>query len=404
MKNFPALYNAILKQKITKYLLEDEVVMNWNILKKCVLMLILGAAVHLTWIIWKTFVLLSPSVWPWVNLPIVQSQLMFNSAFFCLMLLLIWPCYALQHKRWVKLSLPYLAVGIFVVSLCRDGYLVGSLSPASMISYVSLVAVGLVLFPRVIVYSAFIPATLFLSASMYLSNAGVWPYAPLFRITGNEYANGFWLLSMLFFIVPILCTCLVLFEILLSQWRHRERLIKKLSQIDPLTNLYNRRSINQCLEQLSLHPQQGYSLVLLDLDHFKHINDQHGHHKGDEALVQVSSILSQHLRSSDDVGRFGGEEFILILHESTEEQAIQVAERCRQAIEQAALYNDCLQPIHITASFGVAVSTPDLQPQQLLSRADKALYHAKASGRNNVQVYAEPLQHLLAGQISSTGI
>ena len=72
-------------------MLEGEVIMNWNILKKCVLMLFLGAAVHLTWIIWKSFVLLTPSVWQWVNVPIVQLQLTLNSIFFILLLLLIWP-------------------------------------------------------------------------------------------------------------------------------------------------------------------------------------------------------------------------------------------------------------------------------------------------------------------------
>lgn len=73
MKIPPPKGQALSKQKIRKYMLEGEVIMNWNILKKCVLMLFLGAAVHLTWIIWKSFVLLTPSVWQWVNVPLVQS-------------------------------------------------------------------------------------------------------------------------------------------------------------------------------------------------------------------------------------------------------------------------------------------------------------------------------------------
>lgn len=368
-------------------MLEGEVIMNWNILKKCVLMLFLGAAVHLTWIIWKSFVLLTPNVWQWVNVPLVQRQLTLNSIFFILLLLLIWPCYAWQHKRWVKLTLPYLSVGLFVISLCRDGYLIGVLSPATMISYVSLVAVGLVLLPRVIVYSAFIPATLYLIGSAYLSYTGSLSYGPLFQISDHYYSNHFWLLSMLFFIAPILCTCLILFEVLLSQWRHREHLIQQLSQMDPLTNLFNRRSINQCLDQLNHPVHENYALVLLDLDHFKHINDQYGHHKGDEALVKVSVILSQLLRGTDVVGRFGGEEFILILHHSSLEQAQQIAERCRSAIEQIELFSDEGQRIQITASFGIAIAAAESRPQQLLSQADKALYQAKASGRNAVKIY-----------------
>ncbi len=89
-----------------------------------------------------------------------------------------------------------------------------------------------------------------------------------------------------------------------SQWRHREHLIQKLSQIDPLTNLFNRRSINQCLEQLDSAKTDTYALVLLDLDHFKRINDEYGHDKGDETLILVSQVLNQHLRGSDVVRTF----------------------------------------------------------------------------------------------------
>jgi hypothetical protein len=89
---------------------------------------------------------------------------------------------------------------------------------------------GLVLFKRKIIYIMLIPATSFLVFSGYLSFIDVMPYSPLFTINGKLFYNGFWLFSMLYFIAPILVTCLILFEILLSQWRHRERLIQHLSQ------------------------------------------------------------------------------------------------------------------------------------------------------------------------------
>ncbi len=399
MKKKLTIHETIFKKNLGKYLIEDEVVMNWNILKKCMLMLILGAMVHLTWIIWKSFILFTPTLWPWVNLPLLKSQLMLNSFFLVLLICLIWPCYVWSNKRWVKVILPYLAVGLFVIALCREGYLIGILSPATLISYISLVTVGLVLLPRVIVYSAFIPATLYLIGCSYFSYLGVLDYAPLFQINNESYSNLFWILSMLFFMVPILGTCLALFEILLSQWRHRERLIQKLSQIDPLTNLFNRRRINQCLEQLGQKTDESYALILLDLDHFKQINDQYGHHKGDEALIKVSNILNQNLRDHDVVGRFGGEEFILILHHSTLTQAQHIAERCRQAIQNIQLQDDDGQTILVTASFGIAISTTELRPQQLLSRADKALYEAKACGRNIVKTYSAHSSPILLTEI-----
>ncbi|NNG99583.1 GGDEF domain-containing protein [Acinetobacter sp. ANC 5414] len=377
------------KEKIAKYLIEDEVVMNWSVLNKCILMLILGSLVHVIWIVWKVFVLLSPEVWPWVNLPLLKLQLGFNILSLTVFIGLIYPCSVWRKKPAVQQWLPYLCVAIFVISLCRDGYIVGVLSPATMISYISLVTVGLVLFNRKIVYYALIPATLYLILCGYLSLQGHIPYAPIFYLNSLPYQNMFWVLTMIYFIAPILITCLILFEILLSQWRHREKLIQHLSQIDPLTNALNRRSISYCLEKLERKPTTSYALVLIDLDHFKRINDQYGHDKGDETLIKVSEVLSQIIRDSDVVGRFGGEEFILILNNSSLEQAQIIAERCRQAIQQLNLISDLGERIQVTASFGIALSNTQLRPQQLLSQADKALYEAKACGRNQVKCYQE---------------
>lgn len=390
-QTFSPNLSSSLKEKIAKYLIEDEVVMNWSVLNKCILMLILGSLVHVIWIVWKVFVLVSPNVWHWVNLPLLKLQLGLNILTLMVFIGLIYPCSVWRKKPPVQQWLPYVCVAIFVISLCRDGYIVGVLSPATMISYISLVTVGLVLFKRKIVYYALIPATLYLITCGYLSLQGQISYAPIFYLHSLPYQNMFWVLTMMYFIAPILITCLILFEILLSQWRHREKLIQHLSQIDPLTNALNRRSISDCLEKLERKPTISYALVLIDLDHFKRINDQYGHDKGDETLIKVSEVLSQIIRDSDVVGRFGGEEFILILNQSSLEQAKIIAERCRQAIQQLNLISDLGESIRVTASFGIALSNTQLRPQQLLSQADKALYEAKACGRNQVKCYQEEL-------------
>ncbi|OTG96777.1 GGDEF domain-containing protein [Acinetobacter sp. ANC 4654] len=372
-------------------MLEDEVIMNWSVLNKCILILILGSLVHVIWIIWKSFILLSPNLWDFVHLPLLKLQLKLDILFFCLLIIMIFPCTYWHKKKWAQQWLPYLSIGILVLSLCRNGSMIGVLSPATMVSYVSLVTVGLVLFNRKIVYYTLIPVTLFLILSNYLSLQGQISYAPLFNLSTSPYQNKFWVSSMLYFIAPILIICLILFEILLSQWRHREQLIQHLSQIDPLTNTLNRRSIKACLEKLELKPTKSYALVLIDLDHFKQINDQYGHNKGDETLIQVSEALSQIIRDNDVVGRFGGEEFILILHQSSLTQAQSIAERCRQAIQALHLLSNVGDIIKVTASFGVAFSSTETNPQKLLSQADKALYEAKACGRNQVKCYAERL-------------
>lgn len=390
-KNLPPNPLTLLKAKIAKYLLEDEVIMNWSILNKCILILILGSLVHIIWIIWKSFILLSPNLWNFVHLPLLKLQLKLDILFYCLLILMVFPCAYWHKKRWAQQWLPYLSIGILVLSLCRNGSMIGVLSPATMVSYVSLVTVGLVLFNRKIVYYTLVPVTLFLILSNYLSLQGQINYAPLFNLSTSPYQNKFWVSSMLYFIAPILIICLILFEILLSQWRHREQLIQHLSQIDPLTNTLNRRSIKACLEKLEHKPTKSYALVLIDLDHFKQINDQYGHNKGDETLIQVSEALSQIIRDNDVVGRFGGEEFILILHQSSLAQAENIAERCRQAIQALHLLSNVGDIIKVTASFGVAFSSTETNPQKLLSQADKALYEAKACGRNQVKCYRERL-------------
>lgn len=390
-KNLPPNPLTSLKAKIAKYLLEDEVIMNWSILNKCILILILGSLVHIIWIIWKIFILFSPNLWNFVHLPLLKLQLKLDILFCCLLILMVFPCAYWHKKRWAQQWLPYLSVGILVLSLCRNGSMIGVLSPATMVSYVSLVTVGLVLFNRKIVYYTLVPVTLFLILSNYLSLQGQISYAPLFNLSTSPYQNKFWVSSMLYFIAPILIICLILFEILLSQWRHREQLIQHLSQIDPLTNTLNRRSIKACLEKLEHKPTKSYALVLIDLDHFKQINDQYGHNKGDETLIQVSAALSQIIRDNDVVGRFGGEEFILILHQSSLAQAENITERCRQAIQALHLLSNVGDLIKVTASFGVAFSSTETNPQKLLSQADKALYEAKACGRNQVKCYRERL-------------
>ena len=392
MKRMSAVLQKFQNHRLKKYLIEDEVVMNWGILKKCILMLALGCGIHISWLSWDLFVLSHPQYWQHVHIDVVRSQVHMNGLFLLALVLLIYPCYKFQGNALIEQYFPYLAVGIFVVSLCRDAYIVGVISPVATIAYVCLMTVGLVLFHRRLVYSMLIPASLFLVTCAYLSFNQQLPYSPLFNIQDQFFHNSFWLLSMLYFILPILAVCMILFEILLSQWRYREQLINHLSQIDPLTNLFNRRSINQCLDQLNSNPTFNYALVLLDLDHFKKINDYYGHHKGDETLVQVSAVLNQQLRESDVVGRFGGEEFILVLNNSSLEKAQQVAERCRSAIQQLQIFSDEGQLIPVTASFGIAISKPELRPQQLLSQADQALYQAKANGRNQVKSYLEPLK------------
>lgn len=370
---------------------EHEPLINWNMLKKCILLLILASLISLFGIIWDSFVLLNPFTWQWVNLPLVRSKLWTNVIMLFVFLSLIMPCFIYKDKSWVQEIIPILSVQVVTVLLCHIGYLIGSFSPATMVAYVSVVGVGLVLFDRKMIYCALVPATIALLFCNFLSVYGVLQYAPIFKleVLNQAQMHPFWVGSMFFFLLPILIACLLLFESLLKQWRIRETAIQVLSLLDPLTNVMNRRSISNHLERLHQQPNQLYSIVLLDLDHFKNINDQFGHSMGDQVLIQVTRCLVNNVRDQDVIGRFGGEEFILLLPNTTPAQAQNVAERCRLAIGELKFTSEDHQEFSISASFGISSTLSADESHSIISQADQALYAVKASGRNQVKIFTE---------------
>jgi diguanylate cyclase (GGDEF)-like protein len=163
--------------------------------------------------------------------------------------------------------------------------------------------------------------------------------------------------------------------------------IARLARIDPLTGLTNRRVLTETLpREVERARRGGHSLavVMIDLDHFKRVNDRWGHDAGDRLLVSVGGLLIARLRQTDLAVRLGGEEFALLLPETNAAQAASLAEELRQRLTQAA---DHGLPEPQTASLGVAVWSPtDIGPDDLLRRADRALYTAKKLGRNRVEV------------------
>jgi diguanylate cyclase (GGDEF)-like protein len=164
----------------------------------------------------------------------------------------------------------------------------------------------------------------------------------------------------------------------------------RLARFDELTGLYNRRYLLERLEQEVLRAKRygpPLCLIMLDLDHFKHINDTYGHLIGDHVLARVGSALRNTIRATDVAGRYGGEEFCIVLTETSLQGACATAERLRQCIAAAVFTADDRTTFHATCSLGVAAYTPDLPDvHELLMRADRALYKAKAAGRNRVML------------------
>lgn len=168
---------------------------------------------------------------------------------------------------------------------------------------------------------------------------------------------------------------------------------KQLSNIDPLTNLYNRRFFTEVIEA-ELHRSSRFrsyvSLLVVDIDHFKKVNDIYGHQAGDKVLSAVAEKLREGLRTYDIASRYGGEEFVLVLPNTPLDKAMEVAERLRKAVQSLSFLIP-LDRVEVTVSIGLAAFPTQHVDcfNALFTRADAALYRAKQNGRNRVEAAAE---------------
>ena len=177
-----------------------------------------------------------------------------------------------------------------------------------------------------------------------------------------------------------------------EQLKEETNKFRRLSTVDPLTQLYNRFGIDQIIASISGngHLQKpdtpNYALLVADIDHFKRINDQRGHDIGDLVLQHIAKIIQSHLRAGDFVGRWGGEEFVVIMPGASMKTAMGMAEIIRDAIFSTPFNLE--KPLLISASFGISVRQVDEDFASCFKRADNALYKAKDQGRNCC-VYAD---------------
>jgi diguanylate cyclase (GGDEF)-like protein len=171
----------------------------------------------------------------------------------------------------------------------------------------------------------------------------------------------------------------------------KNKMLEKLSITDPLTGLRNRRFLTEILSvefQRALRYRTDLTLLMADLDHFKQVNDRYGHLAGDEVLSVVAERLQRRLRASDIGGRYGGEEFLVILSHGGREGGVSFAEQWRADVEETPVELEDGTPIRTTLSIGVVSYLPSFKDaSQLIAAADSALYRAKEGGRNQVVVY-----------------
>lgn len=181
-------------------------------------------------------------------------------------------------------------------------------------------------------------------------------------------------------------TIMLINEFITTELRH-------LAEVDPLTSVFNRRAFLTLLDKAISNAQRvrkPLPVLVLDLDHFKQVNDTRGHQGGDAVLRHFVHVGQQCLRKEDVMGRIGGEEFAIFLPNADGAGALAVAERLRALLQASPCTADAAQPVAVTVSVGVALSRADDAPDTVLQRADEAMYLAKQRGRNRVEMVGVP--------------
>ena len=169
--------------------------------------------------------------------------------------------------------------------------------------------------------------------------------------------------------------------------------LERLASTDPMTKLCNRRYFSELattVVKLAKRSGLAYSVIMIDIDKFKSINDTYGHAVGDEVIIALAKMLKYNSRESDIVSRWGGEEFIALLPQTDRDGALKIAEKLRKSVEDLQVDKENGKQVHFTISLGVATAdmNNNFDMEEIINQADKALYIAKESGRNRVEIFS----------------
>jgi diguanylate cyclase (GGDEF)-like protein len=273
------------------------------------------------------------------------------------------------------------------VSAC---YLIGTLNVVTGLVMMGAPMLGLILFSIRQVLVVFVAGLMMMLGLSLLSALQVIPYAPILnpQQAASAHLSLYWTICLMLAGGSYVIYQTVIMSAMVRAWHSREQDIRTLSQTDALTGVSNRRHILEMLDHVLTSQRSAdspVSVLMVDIDHFKRINDEHGHLIGDQALTAAASALRDCLRQGDMIGRYGGEEFLIILPGTRNDHALEIAERCRKAIS-ALVIHAAHQALPLTASVGLAcrllgdITSSD----HVIHLADEAMYEAKKTGRNRV--------------------
>ena len=306
----------------------------------------------------------------------------------------------LSYSGWVKPRpnlhsiYMYASLTIYVVTHSLLCHLLGELSINTGIMMTASPLIGLILFNvRGVIWCAVLASTIVIGC-LIATQTGHLNYAPLIDSAYPIYSNTAFILFSLAAVAPHVLIILWLGYHTIQNWKAREALSARDAETDTLTNIPNRRKFDELMSLAILkckHKKANLGLMMLDIDHFKQINDDFGHLVGDRVLSEAISQISSSLRHSDVIARYGGDEFIVIMPGASLKTVAEAAERCLKAIRETSIEVEG-KSIKLTASLGVTSSqicnklSHSEFSRHMIKVADDALLIAKKRGRNRTQI------------------
>lgn len=357
---------------------------DWSAASKCVLISGILLAAALLFAVMTSFA----DGWPYFPSTTPEwlvERLARESRYVVLLWLALTAAALLLRKRAPESALlVHATVQSYSVTAALFTYLTGPFNAAGWIGLVGGTIVGFLLFRPRVVWLGIVTWLIAIITIAVLCETQTLPYAPLLRATGGPAVSTWWLVRMGVITLVLCALVLPLTAHIIESWKRREAELEALSKTDALTGIANRRHVIELLEH-ELRQARRYrrdlSVAVVDLDHFKRINDDHGHLMGDRILIAAVEALCRSVRDTDLVGRYGGEEFLLVFPNTDATGAREVAERCRRTIAEARVGT-----VSVTASIGIASqsTTGGRGVDDLIHAADAALYEAKEAGRDRV--------------------
>lgn len=376
--------------------------LEWSSANKAFFILLVTGLIYLAYNFWGRTIPQRPDIaslvnheWLAMSLTWLDHILVITAVLLCLVRAVPW--------RWRNsIWLEHLGAQFYSLSLSMIGYFSGTLAISTGVILAGAPVFGFMFLRRGPVLTALVVAIALQIGLTLAQVKGALPYAPMVEslTTDDGRLSAFWVFTFYLFALPHFVVLTTLSWLILTRWRQREEETRQLSMTDSLTGLLNRRAILAHLRREQEHCRDhklSLSVLMVDLDHFKKLNDTWGHHLGDQALVAAARALRCTLRQSDQVGRYGGEEFLLVLTGTDCDGAMILAERLRTALEDIELATGGEARVALSGSFGLYFCEPgeEMDASEMVRLADEALYEAKARGRNQV-VVAAPLREKAA--------